>query len=74
VGDLAGAGRAVVSPHVADDHRTIAEAELRAVVLPVRTRSANANASVSQASASRTSGEISTGITVASGTERFLFI
>jgi len=33
VGDLAGAGRSAITTHVADDHRTITEPELGAVVL-----------------------------------------
>ena len=33
VGDLTAAGRSAITPHVADDHRTVAEPELGAVVL-----------------------------------------
>jgi hypothetical protein len=47
--DLVATGRPAITACFADDHSLIAEAELNAVVLPIRTRSTKLKASESQA-------------------------
>jgi hypothetical protein len=55
---------------VADNQRAVAEAQLRAVVLADLQSLGEAEHALQHCTASRTSGYMSTGITVAAGIER----
>jgi hypothetical protein len=65
--------RLLFAPDVRNDHRTaVPDLHLRTVILTDANTLDEAEAEVSQATAARTSGYTSTGITVAVGIERLL--